>query len=167
MEEVWVVFIVSKHFLAVAPFWSTADGPRPWSGRSAPAHQLPKSQRSTVTAISTAIEHLRHHHMSDKVVVDGPVVHLGRSARTLKMLFTEPVPFGFFLVFQRPDGPRLMSDGPRLVLDGARFSFGRNLVLTCVFAEFLSEAHVSVVDGPPQGTGRSAHRCFSKKLLLS
>jgi hypothetical protein len=33
--------------------------------------------------------------MSDKVVVDGPVVHPGRSARTLKLHFTEPVTFGF------------------------------------------------------------------------
>jgi hypothetical protein len=32
---------------------------------------------------------------------------------------------------------------------------------------FLSEAHPSVADGPPQGLGRSAHRCFSKKVLLS
>jgi hypothetical protein len=40
-------------------------------------------------------------------------------------------------------------------------------VLTCVFAVFLSEAHPSVADGPPQGPGRSAHRCVSKKLLLS
>jgi hypothetical protein len=36
-----------------------------------------------------------------------------------------------------------------------------------VFTVFLSEAHPSVADGPPQGPGRSAHRCFSKKLLLS
>jgi hypothetical protein len=40
-------------------------------------------------------------------------------------------------------------------------------VLTYVFAEFLSEAHPSVADGPSQGPGRSAPRCFSKKLLLS
>jgi hypothetical protein len=32
---------------------------------------------------------------------------------------------------------------------------------------FLSEGHPDVVDGPPQGPGRSALRCFSKKLLLS
>jgi hypothetical protein len=40
-------------------------------------------------------------------------------------------------------------------------------VLTYVFAEFLSEAHPSVMDGPPQGPGRSTHRCFSKMLLMS
>jgi hypothetical protein len=34
--------------------------------------------------------------MSDKAIADGPVVHLGRSARTLKIHFTEPVTFGFF-----------------------------------------------------------------------
>jgi hypothetical protein len=54
-----------------------------------------------------------------------------------------------------------------LVSDGARFSIGRFVVLTCVFVVFLSEAHPNVTDGPPQGPGRSAHRCFSKKLLLS
>jgi hypothetical protein len=32
----------------------------------------------------------------DKVVADGPVVYTGRSARTLKMNFTEPDTFGFF-----------------------------------------------------------------------
>jgi hypothetical protein len=40
-------------------------------------------------------------------------------------------------------------------------------VLTCVFAVFMSEAHPGIADGPPQGPGRSEHRCFSKKLLLS
>jgi hypothetical protein len=32
---------------------------------------------------------------------------------------------------------------------------------------FLSEVHLGAADGPPQWPGRSAHRCFSKKLLLS
>jgi hypothetical protein len=54
-------------------------------------------------------------------------------------------------VFQR-------SDGPRLVSDGARFSFGQLAVLTRVFALFMSKAHPNVVDGLPQGAGRSAHR---------
>jgi hypothetical protein len=57
MEVVGVVFIATNHFLAVAPFLPTADGPRPWSGRSAPVYQRLKSQRSAVTAISTAIMH--------------------------------------------------------------------------------------------------------------
>jgi hypothetical protein len=61
----------------------------------------------------------------------------------------------------------LRPDGPCLVSDGARFSTRRSVVLTCVFAVFLSEAHPVVADGPSQGPGRSAHRCFSKKLLLS
>jgi hypothetical protein len=72
-----------------------------------------------------------------------------------------------FLVFHRPDGPRLRLDGPRLVSDGARFFIRRSVVLTCVYAVFLSEGHPGVADGPPQGPGRSALRCFSKKLLLS
>jgi hypothetical protein len=99
MEVVGVVFIATNHFLAVAPFLPTADGPRPWSGRSAPAHQRLKSQRSAVTTISMAIEHIMCRQMSDKAVVDGPVVHPGRSARTLKIHFTEPVTFGFFWFF--------------------------------------------------------------------
>jgi hypothetical protein len=36
----------------------TADGPPSWSGRSAPVDQRLKTQRSAVTAISTAILHL-------------------------------------------------------------------------------------------------------------
>jgi hypothetical protein len=84
MEVVGVVFIASNHFLAVAPFLSSVDGPRSWSGRSAPAHQRLKSQLSAVTTISMAIVHLMHHQMSDKAVADGPVMHPGRSARTLK-----------------------------------------------------------------------------------
>jgi hypothetical protein len=73
-----------------------------------------------------------------------------------------------FLVFHLPDGPRLRLDGTRLRLDGPRlvsdsacFSIGRSVVLTCVFAVFLSEAHPSVADGPSQGPRWSMHRCFS------
>ena len=36
MEVVGVVFIAPNHFLAVVPFVPTTDGPRPWSGWSAP-----------------------------------------------------------------------------------------------------------------------------------
>jgi hypothetical protein len=49
--------------------------------------------------MSTAIVHLMCHQMSDKAVADGLAVHPGRSARTLKMHFTEPVTFGFFWFF--------------------------------------------------------------------
>jgi hypothetical protein len=49
------------------------------------------SQRSAVTAISTAIVHLMRRQMSDKVVADGPAMHLGWSTRMIKMYFTEPV----------------------------------------------------------------------------
>ena len=86
--------------------------------------------------------------MSGTAVADGPAVHPGRSARTLKIHFTEPVTFGFS-GFSR-------SDGPRLVSDGARFFIGRSVVLTCVYAVFLSEGHLGVADGPPQGLGRSS-----------
>jgi hypothetical protein len=62
--------------------------------------------------------------MSDTTVVDGPAVHPGQSARTLKCILLNPSPSGFFLVFQRPDNPRLRLDGPSLVSDIALFSFG-------------------------------------------
>jgi uncharacterized membrane protein len=72
MEVVGVVFIASNHFLAIALFLSTANGPCFWSGGFAPAHQRLKSQRSVVTAISTAIVHLMRRQMLDKAVADGP-----------------------------------------------------------------------------------------------
>jgi hypothetical protein len=96
MEVVGVVFIASNHFLVVAPFVPITDGSRSWSGRSAPPHQRLKSQRSAVTAISTTIVHLIRRQMSDKAVANGPAVHPGRFARTLKMNFTEHVTFGVF-----------------------------------------------------------------------
>jgi hypothetical protein len=75
MEVVGVVFIASNHFLVVAPILLIADGSRPWSGRSTPAHQWLKLQRAAVTAISIAIEHLMCRQMSDKAVTDGLIVH--------------------------------------------------------------------------------------------
>jgi hypothetical protein len=104
--------------------------------------------------------------MSGTAVADGPAVHPGWSARTLKFILPNPSPLGFS-GSSRPDGPRLRPDGPRLVFDGTRFSIGRSVMLSCVYAVFLSEGHPSVADGPPQGPGRSALKCFSKKLLLS
>jgi hypothetical protein len=96
MEVVGVVFIAPNHFLVVALFLPTVDGPRPSSGWSAPTHQRLKSQRSAVTVISTAIKHLMRRQMLDKAVADSPVVNPGRSAMTLKIHFIEPVTFGFF-----------------------------------------------------------------------
>jgi hypothetical protein len=58
MEVVRVVFIATNHFLAVASFLPTVDGPLSWSRRSAPAHQWLKLQRSEVMAISMAISAL-------------------------------------------------------------------------------------------------------------
>jgi hypothetical protein len=89
-------FPFTNHFLAVALILPTVDDPRPWSGRSAPAHQRLKSQRSAVTAISTAIMHLMRRQMSDK----GSRGRSGRAPRTVRedaiIHFTEPVTFGFF-----------------------------------------------------------------------
>jgi hypothetical protein len=88
MEVVGVVFI--------APFLPNVDGPHPWSGRSAPAHQRLQSQRSAVTTISTTILHLMCRQMSDK----GSRGRSGRAPRTVRedaiIHFSEPVTFGFF-----------------------------------------------------------------------
>jgi hypothetical protein len=66
----------------------TADGPPAWSGRSAPVDQRLKTQRSAVTAISTAILHLMRRGRA------------GRAPRTARedaiIHFSEPVTFGFF-----------------------------------------------------------------------
>jgi hypothetical protein len=96
MEMVGVVFIAPNYFLAVAPFLPNADGPYPWSGRSAPAHQRPQSQRSAVTVIPMAILHLMCRQMLDK----GSHGRSGRAPRTVRedtiIHFSEPVTFGFF-----------------------------------------------------------------------
>jgi hypothetical protein len=43
MEVVGVVFIATNHFLVGALVLPSVDGPHPWFGRSAPAHQRLKS----------------------------------------------------------------------------------------------------------------------------
>jgi hypothetical protein len=101
MEVLGVVLIATNHFLAIAPFLPTADYPRPWSGRSAPAHQRLKSQRSAVTAISMTIVHLMRCQMSDKAVADGPVVHPGWSVRTQNAFYLTQH-LRVFLVSQQP-----------------------------------------------------------------
>jgi hypothetical protein len=77
-------------------FLSTADGPPAWSRRSAPADQRLKTQRSAVTAISTAILHLMRRQMSDKASHG----RSGRAPRTVRedaiIHLVEPVTFGFF-----------------------------------------------------------------------
>jgi hypothetical protein len=77
-------------------FLPTTDGPLSWSGRSAPADQRLKTQRSAVTAISTAILQLMRRQMSDKASRR----RSGRAPRTVRedaiIHFTEPVTFGFF-----------------------------------------------------------------------
>jgi hypothetical protein len=74
----------------------TADSPPAWSGRSAPVDQRLKTQRSAVTAISTAILHLMHRQMSDKASRG----RSGRAPRTDRedaiIHFSKPVTFGFF-----------------------------------------------------------------------
>ena len=74
----------------------TADGPPSWSGRSAPVDQRLKTQRSAVTAISTAILHLMRCQMSDRPS-RGRSAILARTVREPAIIhFSEPVTFGFF-----------------------------------------------------------------------
>ena len=143
-------------------FLPSADGPPAWSGRSAPVDQRLETQRSAVTATSTAILHLMRRQMSDKA-------SRGRSGcapRTVRedaiIHFFEPVTFGFS-VSHLPDGPRLRPDDPRKISDGPCFSSGRSVLDTCIFAMVLSEGYPGVADGPPQGPGRSALGLFFQK----
>jgi hypothetical protein len=152
---VGVVFIAPNHFLVVAPFLPTADGPRPWSERSGPAHQRLKSQRSVVTSVLTAIEHLMHRQMSDKAVVDGLVVHPGRSMMTLKIHFTEPVTFGFF--WFSPTEWSALSLGRCSLLHQTVRSVDLRLCSVPVRGSLWCHGRSA------QGPRRSALRCFSKK----
>jgi hypothetical protein len=73
-------------------FLPTADGPPSWSGRSAPADQRLKTQRSALTTIL----HLMHRQMSDKAS-HGRSGHAPRMVREDAIIhFAEPVTFGFF-----------------------------------------------------------------------
>jgi hypothetical protein len=104
MEVVGVVFIAPNHFLAVAPIPPTADGPRSWSGRSVLLVRTvcpctSTTEIATVSSNDYINGYRAFNALSDKAVVDSPNVHPGRSARTLKMNYTEPVTFGFFLFY--------------------------------------------------------------------
>jgi hypothetical protein len=91
--------------------------------------------------------------MLDTAVTDGLAVHPGRSTRTLKMHFTEPVTFGFsgFSTSGRSTPEcRWFELGP------GRFSLILRTVrsVNACFALFLSEAHLGVAYGSPKGPGR-------------
>jgi hypothetical protein len=141
----------------------TADGPPSWPGRSAPEDQRLKTQRSAVTAISTAISHLMRCQMSDEASRG----RSGRAPRTVRKApynsFLRTRHLRVFSVSYLPDGPRLRPDGPGEGADGLCFSFGQSAVETCIFALVLSECHPCVADGPPQGPGRSALGLFFQK----
>jgi hypothetical protein len=167
MEVVGVVFIATNHFLARCTFLPTADGPRPWSGRSAPADQRLKTQRSAVTAISTAILHLMRRQMSNKASRG----RSGRAPRTVRedaiIHFPEPVTFGFF--GSSPTG--------RSAPEAGRSA--RGLGRSSLFLRTVRSVDLDFCIGSVRGSswccGRSAARdpdgprlaCFSKKLLLS
>jgi hypothetical protein len=136
----------------------TADGPPAWSERSAPIDQRLKTQRSAVTAISTAILHLMRRQMLDKASRRWS----GRAPRTVRedaiIHFSEPVTFGFF--GSSPTGRSAPETGRSARgLGRSLLSSGRSVVQTWIFALVLSEGHPGVADDM-----RLA--CFSKKLLL-
>jgi hypothetical protein len=140
----------------------SADGPPAWSGRSAPVDQRLKTQRSAVTAISTAILHLMRSQMSDKASRG----RSGRAPRTVReaaiIHFSEPVTFGFF--GSLPTGRSAPEAGRSA--RGLRWSalFLRTVRRqTWIFVLVLSEGHPGVADGPPQGPGRSALGLFFQK----
>jgi hypothetical protein len=157
MEVVGVVFIATNHFLVVAPYLPTADGPRPWSGRSAPAHQWLKMQRSAVTAISTTILHLMRRQMSDK----GSRGWSGRAPRTFRedaiIHFTEPVTFGFFSF--SPIGWSAPEAGWSAHGLGRCLLFLRTVRSVDFDFLVLSEGHPSVADGPRLGDFPKTFSC--------
>jgi hypothetical protein len=69
--------------------------------------------------------------------------------------FSEPVTFGFFG----------SSPTRRSAPEAGRSAqgHGRSVVQTWIFALILSEGHLGVADGPPQGPGRSALSLFFPK----
>jgi hypothetical protein len=143
-------------------FLPTADGPCPWSGRSAPADQRLKTQRSAVTAISTAILHLMCRQMSDK----GSRRRSGRAPRTVREdainHFIEPVTFGFF--GSSPTGQSAPEPGRSAHgLGRCLLSLQTVRIRDMCFALVLSVGHPGVADGPPQGPGRSALSLFFQK----
>jgi hypothetical protein len=90
--------------------------------------------------------------MSDIAVANGLAVHPGRSARTLKIYFTEPVTFGFSGFLTRG---RSMPKAERSKLGPEWCSLLIRTVcsVNVSFAQFLSEAHLGVADGRPEGPG--------------
>jgi hypothetical protein len=104
--------------------------------------------------------------MSGTVVADGPIVHPGRSARTLIIHFTEPVTFGFFWFFTTG---RSTPEAERSALGLGRCS----LLHRTVRSVDLCLRSVPI-RGSPWCRGWSAAmartvraKVFSKKLLLS
>jgi hypothetical protein len=72
--------------------------------------------------------------------------------------FTEPVTFGFF--GSAPTGRSALGLGRCLLFH----RMVRSVEL--FYAVFLSEGHLGVADGPPQGPGRSALSLFFQKASL-
>jgi hypothetical protein len=133
----------------------TADGPPAWTGRSAPVDQRLKTQRSAVTAISTAILHLMRRQMSDK----GSHGRSGRAPRTVRedaiIHFTEPVTFGLF--GSLPTGRSAPEAGRSARRLGRCLLFHRPVRSRDIYLHwFCPRVILGVADGPPQRPRRSA-----------
>jgi hypothetical protein len=103
-----------------------------------------------------AIVHLMRHQMSDNAAANGQTVHPGRSARMLKMHFTELVTFGVFLFFngRTPEARR-----SALGLIWCPLLLRTVRSVNAVFAVFWFEAHPGVVDDPRKGDFPKSFSC--------
>jgi hypothetical protein len=103
--------------------------------------------------------------MSDKAVVNSPIVHLGRSVRMLRMNFTEP---DTFEVFWFSTGGRSAPEDwtVHAVSDSTLLSFGHAVVEDLKFAWFLSKVCRGVADGSLDGPDGPHTGDFPKRSLV-
>jgi hypothetical protein len=117
MEVVGVVFIATNHFLAVVFFLPIVDSLRPWSGRSTPVHQRLKSQRSGYINGYKCIKCVVRCQSEQSRTVRPCRDWSGHAPRTVredaKNALYRTCHLRGFLVFERPDRPRLRPDGSR------------------------------------------------------
>ena len=100
--------------------------------------------------------------MSDKAVADGLVVHPGRSTRTLKIHFTEPVTFGFF--WFSPTGRSAPEAGRSALGLGRCLLFHRTVrsVIVC----FCSVAERKWIDMNELGLTREDYEVLRAKFSI-
>jgi hypothetical protein len=86
--------------------------------------------------------------MLDKAVTDGLAVPPGRSVRTIKMNFTKPHTFEFFLVFK---GQMVHAWCWIVFFSPSDSPHSRSVEIYIALVR-------GVADGPPEDPGRSTHR---------